>query len=97
MKYLGRVGARRVFEQGDLVGIAADQRIRRDPLERRAFLGVFIDSVLVERHRHRKLARRYQLADQRVALRKLICCSASRRQNSNPLSFPRALISAPNK
>jgi hypothetical protein len=56
MNNLARVGPRRVFQQGNFIGVAADERVWRDPLERRALLRVFIDAVLIQRHRHRELA-----------------------------------------
>ena len=62
-----RVGPRRVFQQRDFIRVAADQRVRGDPLKRRAFLGIFVDAVLIQRYGNRKFARGDQFADQRVA------------------------------
>ena len=94
---LAALGRGAFFKQRYFIGISADQRIRRNPLKRRAFLDVFIDAMLIQRHRDGKLAGRHQLADQRVAFAKIDLLLGEPAPVLQAFFFARTFISAPNR
>src|SRR5262249_39546548 len=66
MNNLAALGRGAFFRRENFIRVDADEWVWRDPLKRRAFLGVFVDPMLIKRYRHGKFSRGDQFAYQRV-------------------------------